>query len=209
MKVERSECRGAQVQDGGGKECPLTINEGLTNVGLPVSGRALLAGEDHEAYNQFLAQVVAFVCPANIFEEIWVRDVVDHSWEVARLRRLKDELISSNAHRGLRPVLDALLGCEDSQDLVVRWAAKEPEALKEVERTLAAAGMSQATVMANTLAALIHEVAEIDKLAAHAEARRNATIRDIGNYRSTFATSLRNAVEEVEVTDFKVLPQHR
>src|ERR1700674_814547 len=53
----------------------------------------LIPGEDRVAYDELLARVSAAVEPADIFEEIWVRDVVDHEWEVLRLRRLKVNLL--------------------------------------------------------------------------------------------------------------------
>ncbi len=166
----------------------------------------LIAGEDPAAYEQLVTKISAFVRPGNIIEEIWVQDVADLSWEVNRLRRLKAELLKSNEHRGLRKILDQLLGLQRSQELTSRWAAKEPEALAEVEQTLAAAGIYQETVMANTLSALIEPIERIDNLLADSEWRRNATIREISHHQAIFAEHLRKATEAIEVSEFEVLP---
>jgi hypothetical protein len=40
-------------------------------------------GESSEAYDNLLARIRAVVEPADMLEEIWVRDVTDLAWEVA------------------------------------------------------------------------------------------------------------------------------
>jgi len=45
--------------------------------------------EDTKVYDQLLTQVSTTVMPTDIFEDIWVREVVDLTIEVLRLRRLK------------------------------------------------------------------------------------------------------------------------
>lgn len=56
---------------------------------LPFGPPPLLDGEDAAVYDDLYARVAAAVRPADILEEIWVRDTVDLTWEVFRLRRLK------------------------------------------------------------------------------------------------------------------------
>ena len=48
----------------------------------------LLEGEDAAAYDELLGRISGAVKPSDIFEEIWVQDIVDLVWEVVRLRRL-------------------------------------------------------------------------------------------------------------------------
>ena len=59
----------------------------------------LIQGEDVAAYNEFHARVSAAVKPQDFLEEIWVRDVVDLSWEILRVRRLKAKLLTSALYR--------------------------------------------------------------------------------------------------------------
>jgi hypothetical protein len=173
----------------------------------PLPGnRPLFAGEDATAYDALLGRVSDVVKPADVLEEIWLQDVVELSWEVARLRRTKAELLNSSAHRGLRKVLDGLLGWKESQDLTAQWAAKSPDAIKLVASSLSAAGMTMNTVMAQTLVASINEVERIDRLTAAAELRRNAMLREIADYRSGLAAQLRRATAEIEEAEFKVIP---
>jgi hypothetical protein len=172
----------------------------------PLSGhRPLLAGEDAAAYDSLLARVSDIVKPADVLEEIWLQDVVDLSWEVGKLRRMKAEFLNSSAHRGLRKVLDGLLGWKESQDLTAQWTGKDPDAVKLVEGSLSAAGMTMNTVMAQTLAASINEVERIERLTAAAELRRNAVLREIADYRSVFAAHLRRATSDIQDVEFKVI----
>jgi hypothetical protein len=172
----------------------------------PLSGnRPLFAGEDAAAYDSLLSRVSDVVKPADILEEIWLQDVVELSWEVTRLRRTKAEFLNSSAHRGLRKVLDGLLGWKEGQDLTARWAARNPDAIKLVAGSLTAAGMTMNTVMAQTLVASINEVERIDRLTAAAELRRNAMLREIADYRSGFAAQLRRATSDFEDAEFKVI----
>jgi len=42
----------------------------------------LIAGESSEAYDSLFARIRSVVEPADVLEEIWVRDVADLAWEV-------------------------------------------------------------------------------------------------------------------------------
>ena len=64
----------------------------------------LLEGEERAAYEQHLARVTEAGKPADILEEIWVRDFVDHDWVICRLRRFQTSLLTANAH-GIAPGL--------------------------------------------------------------------------------------------------------
>ena len=64
---------------------PLEIVDRLEIFGPP----PLLEGEDSKAYDTLLARVSGAVKPKDIIEEIWVRDIVNLTWEILRLRRLK------------------------------------------------------------------------------------------------------------------------
>src|SRR5262252_7898597 len=69
----------------------------------------LLVGEDPAAYDELLLRVSTAVKPVDFLEEIWVRDVVDLTWEIFRLRRLKAGFISEAADKILYIVLRPLL----------------------------------------------------------------------------------------------------
>src|SRR5262249_54402859 len=84
----------------------------------------LLEGEDTAAYDELLARISGAVKPADIFEEIWVRDVVDLVWEAFRLRRLKANLMTVVTHQGLTKILETLIGWSDARDLAQAWTRR-------------------------------------------------------------------------------------
>jgi hypothetical protein len=55
---------------------------------------ALVAGEDPAAYEELVARISGAVKPRDFLEEIWVRDVVDLTWDTLRMRRIKARLIT-------------------------------------------------------------------------------------------------------------------
>jgi hypothetical protein len=146
----------------------------------------LIAGEDRGAYDELLATVCAMVKPADIIEEIYVRDFVDCEWDVRRYRRLKNALMAATAYEGLRKVLEPI-SFEGWLDLVEAWAARKPEAVEEVDRRLAAAGLTIDAVMAQTLCEHLD-----------AEVRRNAALCEIERHRATLAVRLRQTVQQID-----------
>jgi hypothetical protein len=165
----------------------------------------LIEGENAAAYDDLLARISGTLKPADILEEIWVRDVVDLVWDAFRLRRLKAHLLRAAAHEGMAKLIGPLLDWDFTDQIARRWAVGDEGAVQTVETTLAAAGLTMDAVMARTLGLKIHEIERIDRMAMAAEARRNAILREIERHRASFARTLRRAVEDVEDADFKVV----
>src|SRR5262245_18155572 len=112
----------------------------------------LIKGEHAAAYDDLAARIRAVVHPADVLEEIWMRDVTDLAWEVLRLRRLKASLLQVSAYEGMDEVLDPLLrvqtaGADDEDDdegddnrpddLSERWAVGDSAAIAKVDAALA------------------------------------------------------------------------
>jgi biotin carboxyl carrier protein len=111
----------------------------------------LLEGEDTAAYDDLLVRISGAVKPADIFEEIWVRDIVDLVWEAFRLRRFKANLMTAVAHVALEDILEPLMDWTEAHDLAEAWAARERAAIERVDELLASAGLTMDAVMARTL----------------------------------------------------------
>ena len=94
----------------------------------------LLDGESQEVYDALLARVTGTVNPKDIIEEIWVHDIVDLVWEILRLRRLKAALLSSSLGRGLHKLYNDR-DKYNTGNLITRWSAREPAAVKKVEQS--------------------------------------------------------------------------
>jgi hypothetical protein len=165
----------------------------------------LFDGEDTKIYDQLLTQVSATVMPTDIFEEIWVRDFVDLSLEVFRLRRLTANLMKANAYKGLSETLAPLVGRSQAETLAEGWAARKSDVVEEVNKTLTSAGLTTDSIMAQTLSLKVNDIERIQHMIALGEARRNATLREIDRHRQTLGQKLRRAAQQLEAGQFRVI----
>jgi hypothetical protein len=144
----------------------------------------LFEGEDSAGYDDLLARVSGAIKPADIFEEIWIRDIVGLTWEALRLRRARAALLSASRHLGVHRLLQPLCGLVEAHDLSEQWARREDQAVAAVDRTLAMAGLTVDAVMGQMLAVEIDLVERIERMIASAETRRSATLRDAARDRA-------------------------
>ena len=54
----------------------------------------LLMTESQQEYNFFVSALVEEIKPANFFEELYVRDIVDHVWHIRRLRGVRSATVN-------------------------------------------------------------------------------------------------------------------
>jgi hypothetical protein len=158
----------------------------------------LFEGEDPKAYDEFLTRISTAVKPVDIIEDIWVRDFVDLTFDVFRLRRLKANVMMANAYKGLSETLAPFVGRLEAETLAEAWAARRSDVAEEVDKALASAGLSMDAVMAQTLSLKLDDIERIDHMTAIAEARRNTTLREIDRHRETLGQKLRRAVPQLE-----------
>jgi hypothetical protein len=96
----------------------------------------LLAGEDAAGYDELLARISSAVKPSDVIEEIWVRDIVDLSWEVFRWHRLKKEVLEMLS--GTRAASSAYMALLEKVVLLERLTTiaetRRNAALRELER---------------------------------------------------------------------------
>ena len=128
--------------------------------------------------------------------DIWVRDVVDLTWEALRLRRLIAALLTANAHVGLEVILRPLLD-EGIGELVEAWARGERRAIEQVKAILKSANLSMDAINAATVFEQIEQLERMERMLAMVEARRNATLREIDRYRDR-GRELRRTLEQLE-----------
>ena len=158
----------------------------------------LLEAEDAGAYRALLDQIREAVVPKDALEEFWVRDVVDLIWETRRWRRLRVKLFQAAAHLGLDKLLEPLLGFRMNDDLVKRWARREPEAIKEVNSLLKKAGLDHESITVQTLTVKLDTFEKIDRMIMNTETRRNIILREIDRHRDVLAQRLREAAIAIE-----------
>jgi hypothetical protein len=161
----------------------------------------LIAGEDRAAYDGLTARVVDAVAPADVLEEMWVRDVVDLAWEALRMRRLKAALLTAAAPEGLTGLLTPVIGSGAARALADQWVAGGRRAARRVDALLAATGLGRGAVTARTLALHIDEIERIDRMTTLAEARRAAALQEIERHRAALAQGLRRALAAEDADD--------
>jgi hypothetical protein len=66
----------------------------------------LIEGEDARQYDEIETRFSATIKPKDILEEMWTRDVVDLTWDILRMRRLKAGLLTSVMSEGVDRILN-------------------------------------------------------------------------------------------------------
>jgi hypothetical protein len=186
----------------------------------------LLPGESVTAYDDLLARVSGNLKPSDIFEEIWVREIVDLIWESLRWRRHQAGSIKAAVPKALEQILkplvpdesrrgsfqerleaaeDALNGKGPDARLAMQWAAADPAAIQRVENLLASIGLTMDNVVAQAVARDLDKIERFNRLIASAEWRRNALLREIDRRRSSFAQKVRREIHKIEDAEFKTI----
>jgi hypothetical protein len=164
----------------------------------------LLQGEDIAAYNQLLDRFSAALNPTDIFEEIWLREIVDLVWDATRLRRLKVSLLNARAHDNISKVLHPLID-ESASEMIQDWARRDPDAIKWLDDVLESADLGMDAVMAETMSDNLDYVERIEHMIAIAESRRDAVLHEIDRHRATLARPQRPRVPQLEQIDIEAI----
>jgi hypothetical protein len=163
----------------------------------------LITGERAAGYDDLLARVTETLQPSDVLEHIWIRDIVDLTWEVFRLRRLKVDLMAAAAWEGMAKVLEPF--ADPPEEAGRSWARRDPDTVRRAEAALADAGWTMDHVAARTFSARIGDFERIARMAMAAEAGRNAALHELDLHRASFALRLRRTLQAVEDVEFEVV----
>ena len=169
---------------------------------LGVAAPPLVPSENEGQYASLAARIVAGARPRDAIEELLTRDVIDLTWEILRLRRVKAGILNASMHQGVESIMRRL-GYGDTVNSSKKSAAGDKRARKEVTRALAAAGLSMDEVTATTLELNLETFERIERLLSGAEVRRNNALREIDRHRSAYGTAIRRTLDEVEDVEFR------
>ena len=190
----------------------------------------ILVGEDSDAYAELLARVSADVKPSGVIEELWVRDVVDLTWEILRYRRLKMNLVAAEMETALANTLSRFVVPQEIEDedtdkeyngeeeesadgaeceLANKYVTRDPAAVKQVDELLASVGLTIDNVIAQVFADEISIIERIDHLSTVAEGRRNAVLREIDRRRASLASKLHDALRDVEEAKYETIERSK
>ena len=153
----------------------------------------LLSTEDPNLYWDMFDRFAEFVDPKNIIEWLWLKDIVDLCWEIARLRRYRALLIERE-RESKNAEIDYAREHADDRNLSLLDRLKRPqiEALRNAPRL---------DTEADSARLLISEYLEmyetIDKLLISAELRRDRILRELDFRRERVAPLLRQKSDEL------------
>jgi len=171
---------------------------------VAIAPAPLLPGEKQGDYAEVALRIVKAAKPTDAIEEFLVRDVVDLTWEILRLRRIKVGLLRASLDAGVGEVLGAV-GYPFLQKgaLTEEWAAGDKRARREVDSILTKAGLTIDEVTAKTLENRLDSFERLDRMLASAEARRNNALREIDRHRDALGGGVRRSIEEIEDAEFR------
>lgn len=139
----------------------LTVNEmtQIPAIVVEIWGKPpVLPHEDPEVYQKFWLEIAKSIAPTDFIEWLWIKDILDLSWEIRRLRGFKAGL----AEKRRRDRIERIISRGRREGDTAAGAELESEA-------------SVASMFVEDMSR--HE--RIDELLASQESRRNAVLREI------------------------------
>jgi len=179
--------------DGHGAASPsgLRIPHGISAL---FSKPPLLASEDRDQCDLVMKLIVDEVRPTSLIEWFLIKDYVDLTFEIMRLRRAKVGKIDAARREAVREILKTLDGprslVDMSSHLVDDWYHK-PGAKAELIEKLQLFGINEDTITASAIALCCSDVECLDRMLVSAERRRNGALQEIGHYREVLADIFR------------------
>ena len=170
---------------------------------IAIAPASLLPGEKEADYATIAARLVSASGPGDAIEEFLIRDVVDLTWEILRLRRAKAGILKSSMGDGVPNFLFSVGLALESTTLSLGWAAGDDCARNKLDAILTRAGLTIDEVTARTLESKLNSFERLDRMLASAEARRNNALREIDRHREALGGAVRQSIEEVEDVEFR------
>lgn len=171
---------------------------------VAIAPAPLLPGEKQADYVDLALRMVKTAQPRDAIEEFLVRDVVDLTWEILRLRRVKAGILRASMGVGVQDVLAGLgVDYNKRNKLGESWAAGDDAARTKVDVILTNAGLTIDEATARTLENKLDSFERLDRMLASAEARRNNALREIDRHRDALGGGVRRSIEEIEDAEFR------
>ena len=86
---------------------PSGVSDVLDHV-IAIAPAPLLPGEKQADYVDLAVRIVRAAKPRDAIEEFLVRDVIDLTWEIFRLRRVKGGILKASMNAGVDEILKGL-----------------------------------------------------------------------------------------------------
>jgi len=161
--------------------------------------RPILPNENAEAYDKLTYQFRSAIGPQDFIEEILVRDAIDLTWEIQRLKNFKKQLLHAEREGSLKTLLEKLLGYRGyDEQLYKKWQNGDKAAVKAVNEFLSEKGLDPSSIDAFSFKAQLDNVERYDRLIMQGEARRMAHLREVDRHRVALATIMRDTIARIE-----------
>jgi len=171
-----------------------------------IGERPIVTGESPQEYDALFGKIASFVVPADPVEWIWVKDIVDALWEARRFRRMRNQILELGRPRAMKLVLETLLQDkrldhgfkEHIAELVSAWMEAGAEGEASMAEFLSRYGLEPSAIMAETFLNRSQVYDQLERLAAAADKRRDAVLREIERRRAGRAQRFQDAANIVD-----------
>ncbi len=172
----------------------------------------LVGDEILEDYKNFFGAIVAGLKPVDAIDWLYIKDVVDLSWQIRRERFVLAGVVKSFQTEVVRDLLKATADASDALQAAVyrifnasndaqRWAS-DSAARKEIDARLTSKGHPPSAVLAQAYMRGAGHIDAIDKRIASYEVRRVGIVREIERRNEKLARDLTAASSEVIDAEF-------
>jgi hypothetical protein len=157
----------------------------------------LLISESEDEFEALRSNLIEEINPRGIIEHMCVADIAEIVWESRRLHRCKAVMINMHYSAALKSLLrNVLVGdvvdYDHAEVLAQTWFA-DKKAKKEVAEILRRFHLDESAIEAQAIKSVASELEILDKRLMSLETRRNRAIRNIAEYRESFARKVRES----------------
>lgn len=157
----------------------------------------LLITESAEDFATLNAALVEEIKPRGIIEHMCVADIAEIVWESRRLHRCKAVMINMHYSAALKSLLRNVLVGDvvdyDHAEVLAQTWFTDKKAKKEVAEILRRFHLDESAIEAQAIKSVASELEILDKRLMSLETRRNRAIRNIAEYRESFARKVRES----------------
>jgi hypothetical protein len=171
----------------------------------------LVGDETQEQYDAFRAAILSRVSEPDIINELYLKDVVDLTWQICRERRIRDDVVLIYQQQVVQRLLKTTHSNPEKpyeeQDYVYPILGAGPDAQlwlgdlaarKRIDAKLERRGYSRRKVIAFAFLEGRIEIDAFENRIASYELRRMAAIREIGRRNEEAAEQLKRATYMIE-----------
>ncbi|MDD1518396.1 MULTISPECIES: hypothetical protein [Bradyrhizobium] len=144
----------------------------------------LLPSESQADFRMMRDAIVAELKPRCAIEQMWTGEIIHGEWEMQRLRRYKDLIVTSARGLALKNLLNIALNAGDAADIddLAERSVTNKAVRNKVANILRKHGMSEASIDAEAFRHCLLELGEINRRLAELSSRRDKNLQQLEDY---------------------------